>query len=390
MAQRTAIIAGAGVAGLAAAWWLDRIGWKSVVVERAETLRDGGYMLGLSGPGHQTAMRMGLLPALEAVSYAIHENVYRDTRGKEILRLRYRDFLVGLPYLAVRRTDLVRIIREALPASVEIRLGRTVAAVDEEGGAARVRLDDGTMLSADLVIGADGFRSQFRRQFFGADEGFLEPLGYRFATYDLDDPLGLGVDFLSYAEPGHVAEFYQLQAGALAGLHIWRDPDAAPVAPEARWDRLRAVARTSNRQVHDIIERAAASSPAPLMDSLTLVAMPRWHEGRILLLGDSAHCMTLISGQGAGMAMASAEILAQELARADVPEALEAHHRRLAPAIAKLHDRSRKMAKVFVPESGWGFALRNLVLRHMPRKWLGRYFLNAIRSEIALVGNVDA
>ena len=55
-----ALIAGAGIAGLAAAWWLHHIGWRVHVVERASHLRDGGHMMGLSGPGLGTARRMGL------------------------------------------------------------------------------------------------------------------------------------------------------------------------------------------------------------------------------------------------------------------------------------------------------------------------------------------
>lgn len=82
--------------------------------------------------------------------------------------------------------------------------------------------------------------------------------------------------------------------------------------------------------------------------------------------------------------MASAEILAEELARAPVEVALRRHDERLRPAIGKLQQRSRKMASMFIPSSAFGFHVRNFTLRHMPKAWLGRYFVNAIRSEISL------
>ncbi|OYX86390.1 MAG: 2-polyprenyl-6-methoxyphenol hydroxylase, partial [Azorhizobium sp. 32-67-21] len=95
-----------------------------------------------------------------------------------------------------------------------------------------------------------------------------------------------------------------------------------------------------------------------------------------------AHCLTLISGQGAGMALTSAAILADALGRAAVPEALAEHEARLRPSIARLQDRSRKMAGMFVPRSPVAFELRNLFMRYVPRKWIGRYFVNAVNAEI--------
>ena len=71
MTRPLALIVGAGVAGLTAAWWLDRAGWRSIIVERAPDLHDGGYMMGLSGQGYATACRMGLESALLATQAAI-------------------------------------------------------------------------------------------------------------------------------------------------------------------------------------------------------------------------------------------------------------------------------------------------------------------------------
>ena len=75
-------------------------------------------------------------------------------------------------------------------------------------------------------------------------------------------------------------------------------------------------------------------------------------------------------------------MLAEELGGKPINEALRRHEERLRPAILKLQERSRKMGALFVPASPLSFHLRNLALRHMPRAWLGQYFINAIRSEI--------
>jgi 2-polyprenyl-6-methoxyphenol hydroxylase-like FAD-dependent oxidoreductase len=135
------------------------------------------------------------------------------------------EFLQDLSYLALLRTDLVHILHEALPASASVRFGIGFD-LEEAADGVRVTLADGTVLTGDLLIGADGFRSGVRQRHFGPDSAFHEPLGYRFATYPLADTLGLGESFLSYAEPGQMAEYYGLRSGGLAALQIWRDPDS--------------------------------------------------------------------------------------------------------------------------------------------------------------------
>lgn len=389
MTARSALIVGAGVAGLASAWWLSRAGWSVTVVERAASLRDGGYMIGLSGPGYASAERMGLLPALRALSYTIDENVYRDRKGREILRLRYRDFLQGLPYLALERMDLVTTLADTLPDTVDLRLATELDALETDGPRNSARLSDGSTVEADLVIGADGLRSRTRAYVPDAGSGHDVQLGYRFAVYEVDDTLGLGSDFLSFAEPGHLAEYYALRGGRLAAMHVWRDADADFVAPDERWALLERVASRSAEPVRTFLNEAR-NGPPPLIDTLTMIDLPAWSDGRVLLLGDAAHCLTLVSGQGAGMAMASAEILAEELARADIDTAIAAHERRLRPAITRLQTRSRRMAGTFVPSHPLVFHLRNMAIRNMPKAWLGRYLMNTARSEILLAGDAGA
>lgn len=381
MSEKRVIIVGAGVAGLAAAWWLRRIGWQPVVLERAADLRDAGYMMGLSGPGLEIARRMGITPQLEAAACVINENVYRDRRGRELLRLRYREFLQDLPYIALRRTALVQALYDAIQPTVQVHFSTEGEAIETEADQVTVRLSNGTKLTGELLIGADGLRSFVRREVFGPDAGFLKPLGYRFAAYDLEDRLRLGVDFLSYTGPGHISEYYTLQDGRVAALHVWCSRESGLVPPAKRWPLIEETFQATHPNVPQMIEMVKKET-MPIVDDLTLVDMPSWSRGRVLLLGDAAHCLTLISGQGAGMGLASAAILSDELTKAPLPEALRRHEARLRPAIARLQERSRKMGKLFIPATPFAFCMRNFMLRNMPRKWLGRYFLNAVQSEI--------
>ena len=66
-------INGAGVAGPALAYWLHRNGHEPTLIERAPTLRAGGYVIDFWGLGYTVAERMGLLPEVLKAGYMFHE-----------------------------------------------------------------------------------------------------------------------------------------------------------------------------------------------------------------------------------------------------------------------------------------------------------------------------
>ncbi|MFX5718570.1 hypothetical protein ABTE23_21330, partial [Acinetobacter baumannii] len=80
--------------------WLQRAGWRVLMVEQADALRDGGHMMGLSGPGLAPVRRMDLVPRLSELAYPdMGKHIYRDRLGREILRINYREALAGIEWL---------------------------------------------------------------------------------------------------------------------------------------------------------------------------------------------------------------------------------------------------------------------------------------------------
>lgn len=386
--SRHALVVGAGVAGLGAAWWLSSIGWRITVIERAPDLRTDGYMLGLSGPGYEVAGRMGLMPVLRERERPIEENLHLDRDGREVLRLRYRDFLKGLDWVTLSRSDLAEVLHDAVRDRADIRFGTTLAAYEDHGDGVVATLSDGTTVAADLLIGADGVNSRLRATLFGERPEFRQHLGYRVAAFQTEDTLGLGRDFLSYVEPGRIAEFYTLAEGRLATLYIWRTDETAPIAAEHRRDALLAAFAGAHPDAMRWIEDMAPDAPL-FFDTMTMIDLPAWSRGRALLLGDAAHCLTLISGQGAGIALTSACVLSEELATGDIDGALVRHAERVRPSVEALQQRSRRMAAWFLPATPFAFRLRHAILRNLPRPLLAWYFRRGVRSEI-LAASPDA
>ena len=58
---------------------------------------------------------------------------------------------------------------------------------------------------------------------------------------------------------------------------------------------------------------AAVSDAELYFDSVSQIHMPTWHQGRVVLVGDSAYCASPLSGRGTSLAMTGAWLLAEAL-----------------------------------------------------------------------------
>ncbi|GGY00944.1 hypothetical protein GCM10010358_63620 [Streptomyces minutiscleroticus] len=107
--------------------------------------------------------------------------------------------------------------------------------------------------------------------------------------------------------------------------------------------------------------------PAPFFDSLTTVRVPSWSRGRVVLLGDAA--ATALLGDGSSMAMAGAYALAEELAAhpGDHARAFAAHETRLRREVGPRQRRVGLLARLMVPRTRPGLAMRNAVGRAVGR-----------------------
>ncbi|HEY6927504.1 MAG TPA: FAD-dependent monooxygenase [Steroidobacteraceae bacterium] len=132
---------------------------------------------------------------------------------------------------------------------------------------------------------------------------------------------------------------------------------------ESALRELRSVYEDLDWVVPALLARAPTATHL-FCDPVSQIELPRWSTGRVALLGDACQCVSLVAGQGAGMAMTGAYVLAEELARSsDVTAALARYEARLRPGIERLQAAGRRIARWFLPETPVRLALRNLALR---------------------------
>lgn len=188
---KTALISGAGVAGLTAAWHLAQLGWKIIVVEKAIELRSGGYMMSLSGPGYKAAEKMGILDELAETHVYSGKSVFRNKDGKKLWQISYSKALKDLEWITLSRTRLVKVLYKKTAAQADIRFGAYPTKVVSTQDSAHITLNDGSIIQADLFIGADGLRSSARRLIFGESNDYMHPTGYRCAVFQFSNHLHL-------------------------------------------------------------------------------------------------------------------------------------------------------------------------------------------------------
>ncbi|TXG92347.1 FAD-binding protein [Rhodococcus rhodnii] len=367
-AVRTALVVGGGIAGASAAIALTSKGIRTMLVERSDpwTATSSGifvYSNGLDALG-----ALGVLPHVLESGFTIDDgcNVYTDHTGAHIVDTVYpsggTDGRQVPPIVGIRRSELHRALAERTYAlDVDVRLGTTVITVDPESG--RADFGDGTSGAFDLVVAADGIRSQLRGLVCGDISPRYTGLGVwrsihqrpaelRAKTMMMGPGKRLGIMPISDDELylfGTVAE--------PADVHY--ENDALPGLMRERFAEFDGPARTF------LDELGPQSSVLFTRVEEVLAPLP-WSRGRLVLIGDAAHASTPFLGQGGAMAVTDAVVLADVLGgAASVATALDSFAALRHPACRFVQDESRAVGERGARETAHdGVALRDAMRRN--------------------------
>jgi 2-polyprenyl-6-methoxyphenol hydroxylase-like FAD-dependent oxidoreductase len=363
------LISGGGIAGLTLGILLKEAGFEPLVIEREPGLRAEGYMMDFFGSGWDVAERMGLVPELRTIHYPIDSMQFVDSQGETYVSMPI-DVVrraLGSKYVYLRRSDLEHILFErAVASGVAIRFTTSIAALAQNDTRVNVTFEDGADASFDLVFGADGVHSKVRTLVFGDEHQFDRFLGAYVAAFHLQDHrFDLDRALKLHEETNRSGAFYPLDEKRADATYVFRH-DEVRVPHDGRLDFVRAAYKGSGWILKQALNDYEGTAPI-FFDSMTQIVMPRWHQGRVALLGDACGCLTLLAGQGSHMAMAGAYVLARELKRhgGDYGAAFAAYQALLKPAVDKRQQDAALFAKVFVPSERSRPWLRRLAIRLM-------------------------
>jgi 2-polyprenyl-6-methoxyphenol hydroxylase-like FAD-dependent oxidoreductase len=361
-------INGAGIAGPTLAYWLSLTGHEVLLIEDAPALRGGGYIIDFWGIGYDIAEKMGLIPRIRALGYAVREVRFVDERGSRTGGFSSNVFsrMTGGRFTSVRRSDLSKLIYDSLDGAVETLFGNSIVGIDQRPRCVRVRLRRGVCRDVDLVVGADGLHSVVRRLAFGAHPEFEVPLGYHVAAFELTGyrPRDELV-YVSYAVPGRQISRFAMRDDQTLFLFVFRDEYLKDRGVADQADRKSVLADVFADMGWECAEILAAMSTAAELyfDRVSQIRMNQWTNGRVALVGDAAACVSLLAGEGTGLAMAEAYVLAGALHadNGDYREAFQRYERCMMPFLRGKQQSAARFASSFVPKTAMGISFRNAV-----------------------------
>ncbi|PZU45703.1 MAG: pyridine nucleotide-disulfide oxidoreductase [Microbacterium sp.] len=316
-----AIIVGGGIAGPAAALGLQSVGIDVVLLERAAEDRAAGSWLTLAPNGLAALAELGALDAVRRIGVPTRLNVMLGATGAELGRLPLgRALDDGTPALSLRRPDLSATLMDvARSRGIDVRYGHAVVAAETSADGAAVRLADGTDVSGDLAIGADGIRSVVRHAIDPrAPHGrYVGLVNFGGSTPDAASGAALEPEAWTFVF-GRRAFFGALPTPSGDVAWFVNEPRAATSPQErtsttgAQWlAHLIDLARGDDGPFADLIAAGVLELAGDPTHDLPRVAT--WHRGNLALIGDALHAPSPSSGQGAALALEDAVVLASVL-----------------------------------------------------------------------------
>ncbi len=361
------LISGAGVAGLTLAYWLEKHGHEPIIVEKSADIRTEGYMIDFTGTGWDVAERMGLIPVIRERANPAENVIYKNGQDKVTAQVSVQKLLEaggGNNFVALNRRDLVLTLYESVRDKVEICFGKSIEGLTQSIDHVEVTFSDGSSDRFDLHIGCDGIHSNTRKLVFGPASDFVHHLGYQFAIFQIS-PLqyDLARSYQMHVIPNLQVAVYPTTPDKWLVFVLFKHDSPAVPFQKDRISLLKERLEGLEWYVPEILDKINDGDYV-FQDTLTQVQMAQWHKGRVGIIGDAAYCPTLISGQGASMAMAGAYFLAQAFEQCESHEdAFQMMDAQLRPHIDKIQASARSFASTFVPKSYMRMALINVVLR---------------------------
>ena len=317
----TAVIIGGGISGTLSAIALRKAGINSVVYEAYDGTADN--------VGAFLTLPVNALDVLHTLDVEISDLGFDTPRmtitsgsGRKLGEMPYGTALPdGTVSRTVKRADLYRTLREqTVRRGVRIEYGKRLVDAEDTGGGVLARFADGSTAEGDLLIGADGLWSRIREIIDPSAPGpryagLINTGGYAQGITVDGEPrmmnaiFGKRCFFVYTAHPNGEVWWMANPARATEPTRA----ELASISPDEWRAWLTDLFRGDRGPAEALI--AATDKIFAGWNTYDVPTVPRWHRGRMILIGDAAHATAPSIGQGGAMAIEDTLVLATCLRR---------------------------------------------------------------------------
>jgi salicylate hydroxylase len=342
-------IIGGGYGGASVAKALQSVGAQNVhVYEQAPALAQVGAGIGLRPPSVELFRQWGIFEAIAAVSSPSDHLEILSADGQHVLAKEEWPFLRAYDQVnhnrMIHRGDFIDALLGTLPEGM-VHLDHKLETIEDHGQTATLSFANGQVVTADLVIGADGIRSTVRNQVFGK----VEPVysgehAYR-AVISIEDAHGLVTDDnprFYMGENGTIAYNLPLRHRGELSYDITAPSEDDSWAPEISTEYLVKILEGFDERIVQVA-RELDLSQVTSRTVYDIDPLDSWHTDSVALLGDAAHAMLHHQGQGANSAILDAGGFADALVQGEsVKDALSIYEATRKPVTDELQRVSRQ------------------------------------------------
>jgi 2-polyprenyl-6-methoxyphenol hydroxylase-like FAD-dependent oxidoreductase len=361
------LIVGGGIAGSALASYLQNKNlWEITLIEKAEKWRNIGFNISIWASGIEVIDRLGLLKEFKEKALAGDSGKFYDYSGSLIANPNFPKVQNYGSYSCIHRADLHEILTHSLK-NVEISFNTTILEIENSKDGIYVQTSDKKTETFDIVVAADGMRSQTRS--FLAPPEVLESYDWYMIGLWLPKNLPrpdsivqiLGKEFMAFLIPtsgdctiGIIKKVDSSFSEPDKIFHKWLKDFTADMAPFIE----KVIATLNNTE--NIYK-----------DKLQYVDMNNWTNGRAIFIGDARHGVSPIAGIGASLALEDAFVLGEELGKIEGPDFMEGAFDKFT----KRRERKLRHARKFIDatetnfmrvKSPLGLILRNKIVKFYP------------------------
>uniref|UniRef100_A0A3Q7GV56 FAD-binding domain-containing protein n=2 Tax=Solanum lycopersicum TaxID=4081 RepID=A0A3Q7GV56_SOLLC len=314
------VIVGAGIAGLATAVSLQRLGIRTLVLEQGESLRTGGTSLTLFKNGWKALDAIGVGNDLRSQFLEIQGMAIKSEDGRELRSFRFKDEDESQEVRAVERRVLLETLASRLPPDA-ISFSSKLANIERsENGETLLKLEDGIRISAKILIACDGIRSPVAKLMGFPEPNYVGHCAFRgLAYFPEGQPFEPKVNYI-YGK-GVRAGYVPVSETKVYWFICYNSSSPGPKITDPSILRQQAEQLVKNWPTELI--NLINLTPDDTIIRTSLVDRWLWPSisppastGSIVLVGDAWHPMTPNLGQGACCALEDSIVLTKKLAEA--------------------------------------------------------------------------